>query len=632
MHVYQGTVQTLAAELADPSFIQTTERRFTTLLGAAPAEQEVASWRRSWPRLVDVLLTAGMGELHVLLEYLLPATGERVDALLLGQAPGGRLCTVVIELKQWTRVQTTAARPGMVKAGERVVQNPARQVGGYVTYLQDWVSQDTSPIDVRGTAVLHDAPSALVETLRSLTGQGPSSKFPILGREDLTPTPTPGALASRLGCAGLRAPDNDQLRGFLQARHRPSAGLLKRAGGMIEGNDALTLIGDQDLARQEVLHTVTEARSQSRTGIVVVTGGPGTGKTVIACRLLGDLCAQPQANPRLATPSGTLTRQLQRTVGIASRGLITTLVDRVPAGLQSNSVVLLDEAHRARTYPDHRRDAFPTVLGQIIERAGVSVLFLDEQQTVRPSEGVTLQELSQYAHSRGHTFRHINLTTQFRCNGSRAYLDWVNQLLQPAGPAPAWTGTDYDLDAAQNPQDFEDWVTGHIAAGRSARITAGFCWPWDSPPTPPLLPEVSIPWTGPDGPATWTRPWNARADETSMDVPDVPGRPYWATDTGGHQQVGCIYTAQGMEYDYNVVIMGHDIVRRGNRWIANPGASQDKPLKVLPAHRYLTYALNAYRVLASRGSKGTRLYSTDPKTQAYLQSLLPGGARNQAGG
>lgn len=632
MHVYEGTIQTLAAELADPSFIAASEGRFTSLFGVAPTAQEVRSWRRSWPRLVDALLAAGLGELHVLLEYLLPATGERVDALLLGQAPDGRLRTVVIELKQWTTAETNTARPGMVKAGERIVQHPGRQVGGYVTYLEDWVSPDANPLDVRGIAVLHDAPSTLVGTLRSLTGQGPSSRFPILGREDLTPTPTPGALADRLGCTDLRPTDSGQLTAFLQARHRPSAGLLRRAGGMIEGNDALTLIGDQDLARQEVLHTVTESRRQDRKSIVVVTGGPGTGKTVIACRLLGDLCSQSQANPRLATPSGTLTRQLQRTVGPASRGLITTLVDRVPAGLQSDSVVLLDEAHRARTYPDYRRDPFPTVLGQIIDRAGVSVLFLDEQQIVRPSEGVTLHELRQYAQSGGHTFWHINLTTQFRCNGSRAYLDWVNQLLQPVGQAPTWTGTDYDLDCAQNPHDFETWITEHIAAGRSARMTAGFCWPWESPSTPPLRSEVNISWTGSEGPYTWSRPWNARADETSIDTPDVPGRPYWATDAGGHQQVGCVYTAQGMEYDYNVVVMGNDIVRRGNRWIADPDASHDKPLKGLPAHRYLTYALNAYRVLASRGSKGTRLYSTDPDTQAYLQHLLPNEAKNRAGG
>lgn len=251
MHVFEGTVETLAAKLASPSFIKVSEDRFTDLFGAAPTSQEVRSWRRSWPHLVDALLTAGMGDLHVLLEYLLPATGERIDALLLGQNPDGRLCTIVVELKQWTAAETNAARPGMVKIGERIVQHPSRQVGGYVTYLRDWVSGDVNPLDVRGIALLHNAPRTLVATLRSLASAGPSSRFPILGREDIAPHPTADALADRLGCSGIRRAESSQLTAFLQARHRPSTGLLKRAGNVIEGNDALTLIGDQDLARQE---------------------------------------------------------------------------------------------------------------------------------------------------------------------------------------------------------------------------------------------------------------------------------------------------------------------------------------------------------------------------------------------
>ena len=410
---------------------------------------------------------------------------------------------------------------------------------------------------------------------------------------------------------------------FLRTRHRPSAGLLQRAGKVIEGHGGLTLIGDQDLARQEVLHTVDASRGRAGKSIVVVTGGPGTGKSAIACRLLGDLCTRPGTDPRLATPSGTLTRQLQRTVGRVARGLITTLVDKAPTGLQSDSVVLIDEAHRARTYPDHRRDAFPTVLRHVVDRAGVSVLFLDEQQIVRPTEGVTLDEIRQHASQQGHRLWHIDLTTQFRCNGSRAYLDWLDRLLEPEGPAPAWTGWDYDIDVARGPHEFDTWVSTRIANGHSARITAGFCWPWDYPSAPLHLPEVTIPWTEPHGSGVWSRPWNARADDTSGDNPDVPGRPYWATDPGGHQQIGCVYTAQGMEYDYNAVIIGNDIVRRGERWIADPAASHDKSLNRLPPHRYLTYALNAYRVLASRGTKGTRLYSTDPQTQTYLHTLLP---------
>ncbi|WP_308380117.1 DNA/RNA helicase domain-containing protein [Streptomyces sp. ISL-43] len=123
----------------------------------------------------------------------------------------------------------------------------------------------------------------------------------------------------------------------------------------------------------------------------------------------------------------------------------------------------------------------------------------------------------------------MNLTTQFRCNGSRAYLDWVNQFLQPAGPPPAWIGTDDDLGAAQNPRDFENWVTEHIAAGRSARITADFCRPWDSPSNPPPSSQRSAsPGQGPTaltpGPArrTHARTRPARTSQTFQDAPTGP--------------------------------------------------------------------------------------------------------------
>jgi hypothetical protein len=510
----------------------------------------------------------------------------------------------------------------MVRIGERVVQHPARQVGGYVHYLQQWVSREDFPLTVRGTAVLHDAPAELVAELRAQASRGPARAHPVLGRDDLTPVPSPQALAQRLGCADLSPVRWDEVEGFLQIEHRPSPALLQRAGEVIEGRDAFTLIGDQDLARQEVLHAVDAARKQGRKSIIVVTGGPGTGKTVIACRLLGDLCKQPDSNPRLLSPSSTLTRQLRRTVGDSSRGLITTFLNKVPAGITDDSVVLLDEAHRARTYPDHQQGASPVILGKLVDQAAVTVLFLDERQIVRPTEGLTLTQLQQHAQRTGSVFAHIDLVSQFRCNGSRAYQQWVDHLFQPEATAMPWTGRDYDLAVAADPEQLEHWVASHTHRGRTARLTAGFCWPWDSPPTPPLLPEVAITWEEADGPRTWARPWNSRADEAGFDHSDVPARPFWATDTGGHDQVGCIYTAQGMEYAYNAVIMGGDLVRRGDRWIAHPEASHDYQLRDLPPHRYLQYALNTYRTLATRGSRGTRFYSTDATTQSFLQRLL----------
>lgn len=623
MHLYGGTVAELARHTSDEAFITATRRRFTKAFGQAPSTQEVQSWRRSWPALIEVLQAAGLGELYVLLEYCLPATGERVDALLLGTDTHGHPCVVAIELKQWTHVQLSPLRPGMVRTGERVVQHPARQVGGYVHYLQQWVARDDYPLAVRGTVILHDAPAHLVVDLRAQAIRGPAAKHPVLGRDDLTAHPTPQALAERLGCAELKPCSRADVERFLTIQHRPSPALLERAGEVIAGRDAFTLIGDQDLARQEILHAVEAARARGTKSIVAVTGGPGTGKTVIACRLLADLCQQLDGNPRLLSPSGTLTRQLRRTVGDSFRGLITTFLNNVPAGITNNSVVLLDEAHRARTYPDHQHRAFPTTLKKLLAQAAVTVVFLDERQTVRPTEGITLQQLKQHAQRCDFSFAHIDLTSQFRCNGSRAYQQWIDRLFEPAGTVPTWQGHDYDLAVAADPEQLDHWVTKHSRSGATARITAGFCWPWDSPPTPPLLPEVTITWEGPRGPRSWARPWNSRADDQHADHPDVPARPYWATDTGGHEQIGCIYTAQGMEYAYNAVIIGEDLVRRGNQWIAHPEKSHDSPLRDLPPQRYLQYALNTYRVLATRGTQGTRLHSTDPTTQNYLHTLIP---------
>ncbi|MER5504816.1 DNA/RNA helicase domain-containing protein [Streptomyces sp. NPDC002766] len=631
MYLYRGTVAEAAGRVSDDAFIAAVERRFTKVFGVAPNAEEVRSWRHSWPALVQVLHCAGLDAMHLLLEYSLPATGERVDALLLGRDAEGRLCAVAIELKQWTHAYLSPLRPGMVRINERVVQHPARQVGGYVHYLQQWVGREEFPLTVRGIAVLHDAPPELIAALRAPVKDGPAGAYPVLGQDDLTPQPSPQALAQRLDCADLSTVGQDDVERFLQVEHRPSPVLLARAGKVIEGRDAFALIGDQDLARQEVLHAVTAARKRGTKSIVVVTGGPGTGKTVIACRLLGDLCQQPQGNPRLLSPSGTLTRQLRRTVGEHSRGLIATFLDKIPAGITDTSVILLDEAHRARTYPDHQQHAFPVTLGNLLKRAAVTVLFLDERQIVRPTEGLTLQQLQQHAQHNGFSFAHIDLVSQFRCNGSRAYQQWIDQLFQPEGPASLWEGSDYDLDVAADPEQLEHWVTEHIRGGRTARMTAGFCWPWNSPPTPPLLPEVEIPWNGPEGPRIWTRPWNSRADEPTFDHPDVPARPFWATDTGGHDQIGCIYTAQGMEYAYNAVIMGGDLIRKGEQWIARPEESRDSQLRGLPPHRYLQYALNTYRVLATRGSRGTRFYSTDTITQDYLQTLIRPHGRNVCG-
>lgn len=625
MHLYGGTVEEAAGGIADPGFVGRCAERFAARHGRPPATAERRSWERSWPRLLQVLSAAGLGGLHLLLEYELPGTSQRIDALLLGKsAAGDRLVAVVIELKQWTDAAPhPAIRDELIVAG-RSVPHPGRQVGGYVHYLRDWLPSELG-LEVRGLAFLHDASTELVKRMRAHVGTGPSAGFPLLGAESVPPDEAPEVLAARFQSQDLRPADPQRINDFLEARHRPSRGLLAKLAAVISGDETFRLVDEQDRARREILHAITSMKQGKRGHLVVVTGGPGTGKTAIATRLFADLCRAKGegANPRLLSPSGTLSQQLARAAGDSAKGLIRTLTDTVPKGLDENtSVVLLDEAHRARTDLTTRRTEFPDLFIRLLRRCAVLVLFLDEGQIVRPREGTTRRELRQLADRHGLTFAHIDLRAQFRCGGSQRYLDWVDALLTPGARPAVWPGSeDYDLAVAANPLALDLWVGDHLAKGRLARITAGFCWPWDSSPEPPLKREVSIPWDDHDGRHVWERPWNSGADRALAD--GTPGRAFWATDEGGHEQVGCVYTAQGMEYDYSAVIFGKDLTWTAGGWQAHPGKSHDPALRALTPEQYLPYALNAYRVLATRGTRGTRLYSTDPDTQRHLQTLIP---------
>ncbi|MFJ4440004.1 DNA/RNA helicase domain-containing protein [Streptomyces sp. NPDC088923] len=620
MHLYKGTVRDAVDRMSDPAFFPHIEGYFQEMFGFSAEEKEVRSWRQSWPALLTTLQAAGLDDLHLVLEYGLITTQHRVDAMLVGRR-GKQTRVVVIELKQWTQARLSDSRRGLVRVGERVTLHPAHQVKTYTHYITHWVSRREFPLSVAGVAVLHNAPAPLIARLRAKAKEAGVDGVPLLGRDDLLSSQSAGELAQRLGCAGMEALAPPEFDRFLALEHRPSPELLKSASTIIEGNSSLTLTPEQEEVRQEILDTVSIHRRDGTKGIVVVTGGAGSGKTVVALKLFGELARLPGCDPRLLSPSGTVTRQMLRAVGNRFKGLISTFSTKIPFGVPESGVVVLDEAHRSRTNPaPHTR--FPIVLGRLLDRARTTVLFLDEKQIVRPDEGVTLRELHAHAQAAGYSFSCSRLPTQLRCGGSTAYDRWVEEFLSPEGKAPRWSGKDYDLAVAADPEQFTDWVATHTRAGATARITAGYCWEWKSPPSPPLVPEVEITWRGADGSSRhWAFPWNCQADESDFD--EVPARTFWSTDRGGHNQVGCVYTAQGMEYPYSVVILGGDLLRRGDRWVGNPRASHDRHLNHLSPDDYLQYALNTYRVLATRGTKATRFYSTDALTQEYLQALLP---------
>jgi DUF2075 family protein len=300
-----------------------------------------------------------------------------------------------------------------------------------------------------------------------------------------------------------------------------------------------------------------------------------------------------------------------------AKGLFLNVRD-YPNRRPSREVLLVDEAQRMSN--GGSRDA----VADFVACTRVCVFFLDERQIIRPHEGTSVDHIAEVADAAKATFTHVDLQAQFRCAGSQHYQRWIDELLSAEGQPASWRSDDYDFGVVADPAELQTWVDDHTANGITARISAGFCWPWpDVGPGRPLRTDVEITYVDRRSGLSvrWAYPWNSKHARADHDGPIAPIKEYWATDPSGHRQVGCIYTAQGLEYDYSAVIFGPDLVRRSDRWEGRPSESHDRVMRGLTSAEYLPLALNTYRVLMTRGTRGCRLYSTDDETQRYLEAL-----------
>jgi hypothetical protein len=587
--------------------------------GVSPAERR--SWERSLAILAQDLSDAGLDQVEVLLEYQLPLTSRRIDAVLAGVHPRtGADSYVVVELKQWTYATSYEDSDTLVAVEHvrRPLLHPGLQVAGYCEYLGDFLgilAQHRSP--VAGVAYLHNAVDRDVDDLFALRATEQSRLFTKQRRGQFIEY-LRGQLAPSPG-----APAADR---FLTSTVRPSRHLLTHAAAELKERSHFTLLDEQRLAYELVLHAVERARRAQHKTIVVVSGGPGSGKSVIALSLLGELARQ--GRPVLhATGSRSFTQTLRRYAGRGStrlQNLFKYFNSFMAAEPHDLDVLICDEAHRIRessvnryTRKELRATGRPQV-DELITAARVPVFLLDEHQVVKPGEMGTIDAISTYARGLDLGVDLVSLHDQFRCGGSEAYEQWVIDLLGlEGGDAPTvWDGDGrFDLRLAGSPAELETFLRARQHDGETARISAGYCWKWSDPrPDDTLVPDVQI--------GSWARPWNVKSERS---VGEAPGSAFWATDPHGFEQIGCVYTAQGFEYEWSGVILGPDLVARNGELVTVRAESKDPAFqsrRTLSDEEADRLIRNTYKVLLTRGMRGTILYSTDPETREFLATLV----------
>lgn len=607
--------------------------RLTTHLVAAfnarwgrVSDAEIRSWRNSLTALAGVVTRAGLEQTGVGVELKLPATDRRIDAFFVGRSLGDEPGAVLVELKQWSSAAPSQYPDNVVVGGHEQL-HPSVQASSYAEYLRDSHSAFSEEgLALHPCAYLHNMAREDAGTLRGIRYEGANTDAPffVSGEED--------ALADVLVRHVGRGDGMALLPQIIRGRYRPSLKLLDSVRRALKESPMWTLLDEQRLAFNIVRGLTERASKQGEKAVVVITGGPGTGKSVIAVHLMLSLAQQDGRSVVHATGSKAFTTNL-RALTPGGQAVFRYFNNFMLADFEENGVDVLvaDEAHRIRKssnsqYTPKAKQSLVSQVDELIRAARVSVFFLDERQNVRPDEVGSVGIIEDAAKRLGVDFHRTDLAAQFRCNGCPQYVEWVDRLFSIAPePAGAWLDAgDYDLRTFSRVDAMEAAILEQTRADQTGRLAAGFCWPWSNPGVDgTLVSDVVI--------DEWCRPWNEKAPEQwkgkKGTTPRPERHPYylWATQPDRVREVGCIYSAQGFEFDYFGVILGNDLVwRDGLGWVASRDASQDPAIRrrKLAQPELLALIQQTYRVLMTRGMKGTFLYSTDWETQQMLGRLV----------
>jgi hypothetical protein len=629
MRLYQGS---------SPQFIQdTTLNQIAEKLKSAfffhyrynPSPQEINSWRNSLRAMSQVFQFADLLDHGVILEYQLPMTSRRLDCLITGHDKVYNDNAVIIELKQWDKCRACDGDREVITAlgfSEKEVLHPSVQVGQYKTYLEDTQTafyEGTKPVLLSACSYLHNYSFVQKDVLLEEKFREVLLNYPLFSADDVE------KFASYLKDKLIRGEGLDVLQKIGKGKIRPSKKLMDHVGNVIKGKPEYVLLDEQLVSYDRVFSCAKKGFHDKKKTVIIIKGGPGTGKSVIAINLMADLLLKGYS-AYYATGSRAFTQTLRNIIGHRGGAQFKYFNSFGEAEYNAVDVLICDEAHRLRKtsynrFQPKRKGIEIPQIQELINGAKVAVFFIDQDQVVRPEEIGSVDYIKEVAHKNDCLLFEYELDVQFRCAGSEAFVDWINNTLGIAKTANViWTGEEqFDFRIFGTPEKLEEAILEKIKDGYTARLTAGFCWDWSKELRRDVLlrEDVKV--------GEFCRPWNARPEASRLPK-GIPKATLWAYDPKGIDQIGCIYTAQGFEFDYVGVIFGPDLTYDldNQEWKGHPENSGD-PIVRNSKGRFVELVKNTYRVLLSRGMKGCYVHFMDKNTERFFKSRMETGKQRE---
>jgi DUF2075 family protein len=623
--IYQNPSEQFVQDVMLNRIADMMQERFFAYTGHKASVGEYHSWQNSLSRVRDVIEIAGIRKnSFVSLEYQVPYNDSRIDCLIFGKDTGGSSNVVLIELKQWEQVTATENEGNFVETfvggNTRLVAHPSQQTEGYHNYLMNFVEEfeNEPPIHLTSMAYCHnysrqpDDAGLFAPQYREVI-----SRYPVFCKEDAQ------LLADRLRSLLQNGEGTAIFNRFMQSRIRPGKKLLDHAHKVITNDEVFSLLNEQLVAKNLILSKIRQSDRSHTKSVVIVHGGPGTGKSVIALNLLAEAAGRGK-NVSYACKSKSFLEGLKKMVGAQAGLLFNNLYRFVPNKTKENQydLILVDEAHRIQessnfqyTKPADRTD-MPQI-EQLIRSARTSVFFIDDLQSVRTQEVGNTYMIRQFAQKLNARVESVKLESQFRCMGSNDYLMWVESILGLSSTPPGTLAKEdrFDFRIFDTPQALYDVIRQRESEkANSARLVAGYCWPWSDPnPDGTLVNDVVI--------GDFAMPWEAK--EGKRVARGIPFWYQWAYHPGGISQVGCIYTAQGFEFEYIGVIIGPDLRYDPDTdsLVGDPTRTCDPTLK-RDKKAFDQFVKNIYRVLLTRGLRGCYVYVVDKQVEEFVRQHI----------
>ena len=581
---------------------------------------ELNSWRNSLKEMYITLNDSNIpSDAGVAIEYNIPQTSKRVDFLISGYGKDNKGNVIIVELKQWEKLQAIEGQEAIVEtftggANRRVV-HPSYQAWSYAALIKDYNEyvQDAD-IELHPCAYLHNYPRVENDPLdakqyKEVLADAPAFTY---GQRD--------ALRNFIKKSIITGDNEDTLVKIEHGKIRPSKQLQDSISGMLKGNKEFIMLDEQKVVYENILSLSTKCQKDGKKRTIIVEGGPGTGKTVVAINLLAELTKRNQFVQYVSKNAAPRTVYGYKLKGTMKKSSVDNLFKGsgcyTEAPMNSVGTILADEAHRLNEKSGMFQNMGENQIKEIIHASRCSVFFIDESQRVTTSDIGSIAEIEKWAERENSEVIKMELVSQFRCNGSDGYLAWIDDVLQIRDTANYdLEGIDYDIRICDSPKEMEHIVIEKNRIRNRARILAGYCWNW---------------------------PKDTRNDVNYHDIKigdygiswNLDGGDAFAINPNSVHEAGCIHTSQGLEFDYVGVIIGDDMRYENGEIVTDyskraktdqsmkgiKGLAKDDPEKASQLADEIIK--NTYRTLMTRGMKGCYVYCTDSELAAYLKERL----------